>query len=421
MKVFLSCALFAVFLVNAQEKSNSNFNRWSVENNMGQNKAIRPFTSGYFSSNPDKYFNINGLEHFDFGTRYMFSTSFGLKLDFAYDVIKNNNDISLPFKNVQYRIGIQGVSNLGRMMQFETFTNRFGLLAHVGIQISTLNPKLGVNTGISEQNGGLIFGLTPQFRIMNSFVITADFSAINNVRQHFNWDGSYAATDNNLTGLMYNTSLGLTYYIGENEKHADWYIAEKETEKVDNEARKRLDKIENLMNDTDRDGVVDYLDAENNTPVGVAVDAKGRFIDSNNNGVPDELERKEIDRKIVNAENKSNAITELISKGYVNIFFNINKDEPNSGSTNSIYNIVQFLKQYPDTKIILTGFSDPSGDENKNINLSNRRAQNVYKIIYSSGISKDRIQVVGQGIDKSYPQDTKSGLYLARRVSISIQ
>jgi OOP family OmpA-OmpF porin len=421
MKLFISCALFAVFLVHAQEKSNSNFNRWSVEVNVGQNKAIRPFSSGYFSSNPDKYFNINGLEHFDIGTRYMFSTSFGLKLDYAYDVIKNNNDISLPFKNVQYRIGLQGISNLGRMMQFETFTNRFGLLAHAGIQISTLNPKLGFNAGNSEQNGGLIFGLTPQFRLMNSIVITADFSAINNVRQHFNWDGSYAATDNNLTGLMYNTSLGITYYIGKKEKHADWYITYKESEKVDNEARKRIEEIETLMNDTDKDGIADYLDQENNTPAGVAVDSRGKFIDLNGNGVPDEMERKKTDIEIVSEGSKSDAIKELISRGYVNIFFNINEDEPNSGSTNSIYNIVKFLKLYPDTKIILTGYSDASGDENKNISLSNRRAQNVSKIIYSSGVSKDRIQVVGQGVDNSYPLDTKSGLNLARRVSISIK
>ena len=42
-----------------------------------------------------------------------------------------------------------------------------------------------------------------------------------------------------------------------------------------------------MLQDTDRDGVVDYLDAEPNTTGGVAVDTKGRAIDVNKNGVPD--------------------------------------------------------------------------------------------------------------------------------------
>lgn len=44
------------------------------------------------------------------------------------------------------------------------------------------------------------------------------------------------------------------------------------------------------MNDTDKDGVPDYLDVENNSIAGVTVDTKGRMVDKNNNGVPDELE-----------------------------------------------------------------------------------------------------------------------------------
>ena len=44
------------------------------------------------------------------------------------------------------------------------------------------------------------------------------------------------------------------------------------------------------MNDADKDGVPDYLDVENNSIAGVAVDTKGRMVDKNTNGVPDELE-----------------------------------------------------------------------------------------------------------------------------------
>ena len=53
----------------------------------------------------------------------------------------------------------------------------------------------------------------------------------------------------------------------------------------------RINDLETLMNDTDKDGVPDYLDVENNSITGVAVDTKGRMIDVNKNGVPDELEK----------------------------------------------------------------------------------------------------------------------------------
>jgi OOP family OmpA-OmpF porin len=175
------------------------------------------------------------------------------------------------------------------------------------------------------------------------------------------------------------------------------------------------------MDDTDKDGIADYLDQENNTPAGVTVDSRGKYIDLNRNGVPDELEKKVSNKN--NAEvivSKEDAIKNLVDKGYVNIFYDVNEDEPNSGSTNSVFYLVQFLRQYPDAKIKLLGYADKRGNEVKNVNLSQRRAQNLSNLIISSGISKDRIEVVGQGIDNSYNDETKSGLNLARRVSITI-
>jgi OOP family OmpA-OmpF porin len=215
-KLFTAVFIVSSFLTFSQEKyqEESKYDRWSVEFNTGQNKAIRPFTTGYYSSDPTVYFNINGVEHYDLGLRYMLSPVFGFKLDVAYDVIKNNDNASSPFENNQYRIGLQGVANLGRLMQFESFTNRFGLLAHAGIQVSQHIPQLGINKDVSEDNGGIMFGLTPQFRLTNYLALTGDFTVINNIRQHLNWDGSYAAKDYNLTGLMYNTSLGITMQTG---------------------------------------------------------------------------------------------------------------------------------------------------------------------------------------------------------------
>ncbi len=395
------------------------FNSWSVEANFGQNKAVKPFAVNYYSSDPTKYFNFSDVNHFDVGVRYMFSTKFGLKLDFASDEVKNQKgNLSLDFKTQQYRLGLQGVANLGRIMAFETFTNRFGLLGHAGIQVSQLTSKMGVTKDVSEDNGGVIVGFTPQVRITNWLVATADFSVLSNLRQHLNWDGSYADSDNNLSGTMYNTSIGLTAYLGKNEKHADWYLVDDLIKSKDDELREKLLNIEKMLEDTDRDGVPDYLDAENNTPTGLPVDTKGRYVMTPQSNGNDQLVNGDNTANINSPFSKDNASKSLIEKGYVNVFFDVDNDTPNAGSSSNIYYMVQFLSQNPNAKAKLVGYADPRGDNSENSDLSKRRAKSVYDILVKSGINTSRISIEGHGVDTTYPSDSKVGLDLARRVSI---
>lgn len=426
MKKLLVIALLAAFgTATAQDEDMSEkglYNRWSFEVNAGQNKPVRPFATGYYSADPSKYFNFSGVNHIDLGVRYMFSNVFGLKLDYGMDQFSEQTGSgSLAFDTKLNRFGFQGVMNLGRLLRFETFTNRFGILAHAGVQVSQFAVNAGLNNGVKEDNGGVMFGITPQVRLAKWLALTADFTVVNNVRQHLNWDGSAAGSSENLSGVLYNTSLGLTVYLGKKEKHADWYISEAASTKADAETLKRIEAIETSMNDTDRDGVVDYLDVENNTPNGVAVDTKGRFIDTNKNGTPDELEPSKGKESSANYSTVvANAAKELVEKGLINVFFDVNQDMPNAGSTNNVYTILHYLRENPSSNAKLIGFADSRGDEQLNKDLSQRRAQNVYTILVASGIDANRITIDGQGVDTNYTTDSTIGLDLARRVSIQI-
>ena len=113
---------------------------------------------------------------------------------------------------------------------------------------------------------------------------------ISNLTQHVALDGQ-SNVDPSLirSGSIYTTSAGLTF-IFRKKRHTDWYWENVDTKKEYNDLLARIEDLETMLNDTDRDGVADYLDVENNTLNGVAVDTKGRAIDLNNNGVPDELE-----------------------------------------------------------------------------------------------------------------------------------
>lgn len=425
--IVVSSFSFAQTVESQNVSSENEFDRWSIEVNVGMNKPTKPFTSNYYSSDPKKYFNISSVNHFDVGARYMLSNSFGFKVDFGYDKIENQNGSgSLDFEAIQYRVGLQGVANLGSIMNFRSFTNRFNLLAHAGIQISQFTPKVGRFREITEDNGGVVFGFTPQLRITNSIVLTGDFSVINNLRQHYNWDGvSLSTEDNNLSGTMFVSSVGLTYYIGKNKKHVDWSDNIPLNNKVpddakDSEARKRIAELEKMLNDVDRDGVADYLDSQNNTPNGVVVDTKGRFIDVNRNGVPDELEKDGINEYNSSLYTKNNdAMSSLVENDYVNVFYDVNQDYPNSGSTSTVYQLIEFMKKNATVKINLQGFADLRGGDSINKDLSFRRANNLMKILVDSGISIDRIKVEAVGVDKVF-NGNKENLDYARRVSVTI-
>ena len=400
-------------------------NKWSFEFAFGSNKAVRPFGTGYNSSEIS-FLSLPSLNHFDFGFRYMLNSKFGIKSDLAFDIITNKiENGSLPFRSMQYRIGFQGIFDLGKVFQFNTFSNTFGLLGHGGIEYCHFKSKTGAGNqeAVFESNGGFLLGISPQIKLSERTVLTADFTVLSNVRQGLNWDGSISAQENNLSGLLYSTSLGLTFYIGKNKKHSDWYLS-KNVYDIDPKVSNRLDEIEKLMNDTDRDGVVDHLDLQNNTPGGLAVDLKGRYIDVNRNGTPDEFELEIIENDKIESkaqatqQSNNDAFKSLLENGLVNVFYDVNKVEPNIGSTNSVYGIISLLKKYPSINVKLVGYTDKSGSQKINQNLSEQRVKNLYNLFVLSGISKSRLQIIGQGVDNSIPSNSKTVFQLARRVSI---
>ena len=405
--------------------SNTEVNKWSIEFSIGSNTAVRPFGTGYSSSEND-FFSLPSINHFDFGFRYMINSKFGIKSDFAFDVVSNKDGSgSLPFQSMQSRFGIQGVFDLGKVFEFNTFSNSIGLLAHGGIQFSQFKSKSEVTNqeALIENNGGFLIGLTPLIKLSDKTILTLDFTAISNVRQHLNWDGSNSAQENNLTGLLYSTSIGLVFYIGKEAKHSDWDVP-KVVAQIDPEVNRRLDEIETLMNDTDKDGVLDYLDAQNNTPNGVIVDGKGRFLDTNKNGTPDEFEPKLIENNKIQKMEEAiqqleyNTLKSMLENRLINVFYDVNEAEPNRNSANSIYGLISLLKRNKNVNIRLEGFSDNSGSEKANLNLSERRVKNLYNLLLLGGISENRIKIIGNGEDNSINSNSKTALQLARRVSV---
>ena len=407
--------------MNAQDGGANDFNKWSIDINGGVNKAANPFTQGY-------HMNADNLFHADLGFRYMFNTKFGLKIQGGYDVLNDDGDTENKFETKVIGMNLQGYMNLGRIMEFETWTDRINLLGHLGVGISQATNDLYDG---GDRLGNFIIGMGMQYRISNRIALNADFTMYNNFSQNKTWDGrDYDRQGRQgFDSSLYNATLGLSIYLGKHEQHADWYIDEKSDELEDIEDR--LGEMETMMNDTDKDGIPDYLDSEPNTITGVAVDSKGRTIDRNNNGVPDELEsyidnknteiRNEVKSGSLGGGTGSGYIKELVNGGYVNVYFDFNKDTPNQESVNGINFLIRYLLENPNASADVIGYADEVGNSAYNQELSNRRAENVKKILVDAGIDGSRLTIVANGEDTSITQGSKQARRVVRRVTFILK
>lgn len=384
------------------------FNKWSIEVSGGANKPFRTFTPG-FRTDRVNFFTV------DLGTRYMFNNKFGLKLDFGYNKFENNDETP-EFESTYLRGDIQGVVNLGRVLNFEDWTSCIGLLMHAGGGVYQLKADNGFDG--EDWGANLIGGFTAQLKLSDHVVLTGDVTGIANGFQNWNFDGM-SQTSTTVDGLILNGTLGLTFYLGGHEKHADWVTDVKTDELAALE--ERIGSVETMMNDSDKDGVPDYLDVEPNSTTGVAVDTKGRAVDLNNNGVPDELESYIENKTKTNTTTTGTDLQGLINGGYVNAYFDFNKDMPNAQSTAGINFLIKYLKENPAAKADVIGYADEIGNSDYNKQLSQRRAENVKKILVDSGIDGSRLNIIANGEDSSVNKDNKQARQVVRRVTFIIK
>lgn len=432
--------LIAIFLSNSNLiAQNKEYNKWSFELNGGATQPLYNWTEGYSTS--------LGFLHLDAGFRFMMNDKFGLKASVAHENIKNGKD-SEHFKTNIQRYSVEGVVNVGRILSFEDWTKTIGLLVHAGASYTTLKYDNFPNR--KDDAIAVIFGITPQVKLSNRIALTFDFTALNNFGQGYTWDGADRPNNEIQAGgtvvvdgesgivditvpdpsakflkhfnPIINTTVGLTFYLGNKPSHADWHFSDSKTNKI-KELEDRIQLIENYLIDSDGDGILDYLDLEPNTPSGNMVNIKGVSIDLNKNGIPDSYEAYFIEyTKPTEDETQlvdSDKARELINDGYVAMYFDFDKSEPKN--IDAAHFVLTYLKRNPESNVEINGYADSVGNTEYNLNLSDERAKNVSKILEDAGIDKSRIKIVGQGIDTSLNGNSKVASSFARRVTFSVK
>ena len=405
-----------------------NYNRWSVNLNVGTNVGIRPFSTGYYATTPN-YFVKPEFNHVDLNVRHMFNTKFGVMWDFAYDNFSEDSG-SPEFSNNMYRTSFQGVLNMHRVMHWEEFTETFGLQFHLGPGFTFLHGPRTTTFNHYDNIFSILGGSTLLVKVSEKLAFSLDYTIISNLTQHVALDGQTKLDPGfSRSGLVYTTTFGATFYFGKKERHADWYWENLNVKDEYKDLLARVEELEIMMNDTDKDGVPDYLDVENNTIGGVAVDTKGRAVDLNNNGVPDELETY-INNKygdlqttinnLATGEYSSAQMKQMINGQYVNVFFDFDETRITTGTISAINFLLKYLNANPEANAEVIGYADEMGNAEYNVALSRKRAQRVIEMLVRSGIDPKRLKLVVKGADKSVPKESKLARQLVRRVVFKV-
>jgi outer membrane protein OmpA-like peptidoglycan-associated protein/outer membrane protein W len=168
--------------------------------------------------------------------------------------------------------------------------------------------------------------------------------------------------------------------------------------------------------DSDQDGVPDYLDKCPNTPPGVKVDAQGCPLDSDGDGVPDYLDKCPGTPPGLKVDANGCEIEELVLRG-VNFETASAKLTPDSASV--LDGVVAVLRQRPNARAEIHGYTDSVGGAAYNQKLSERRAQSVMEYLVDHGIPASGLGAEGFGkADPIASNATPEGRAQNRRVTV---
>lgn len=92
-----------------------------------------------------------------------------------------------------------------------------------------------------------------------------------------------------------------------------------------------------------------------------------------------------------------------------------------AGSNDELDRVAKVLNQYPQTNIIVAGYTDSKGADDYNKMLSERRAESVKNALTGMGVNQSRITTIGYGKSKPIADNsTEAGRLKNRRVEIVI-
>ena len=410
---FVMAILFSLG-VNAQD-----YNKWSIDAGAGVSiLSSSGLSEGYNTPFPNLW-TMNG------GIRYMFNNKFGVRVGGGFDQL-NQAGNSPKFATRIWNVNVQGVANLGRVLAFEEFTKNIGLLGHVGVGYGYMTSK---NFRGVDNLGIITFGLTPQVRLSDRVTLLLSGTFNWYLTQQYTFNGENLTKDVNMTpmrhvnfqGLNFTAAAGLQIALGKKRVHADWYGVKREDKDDDKKVAQNEKTVNNHITRGGSDVAANGQRIEND---------KNALANNNVNNANDSDDEGDVNNSNIasNQNTTTNNIIvesvdpakELIEKGYVNAYFGFDSSEPQDGSLWAVGFVANYLKQNPDAKLNIIGYTDQVGNAGYNEKLSKKRADAVKQLLVEMGVDTSRLASEGKGIDKGTKAKSAGARRLVRRVSFEL-
>jgi peptidoglycan-associated lipoprotein len=93
---------------------------------------------------------------------------------------------------------------------------------------------------------------------------------------------------------------------------------------------------------------------------------------------------------------------ELFSREVADAYFDYDKADIRADARDALSKTAQFLRSYPQIKVVLGGHCDERGSTEYNIALGDRRAEAAKNFLVSLGVAADRMQTVSYGKERPF-------------------
>ena len=391
--------------------------------------------------------------HIRKATDYFFS----IRMDLFYGQSKGS-DNNRSFTSTMYSSNFLGVFNLNSMRYDKSVRNAhlYGLL---GGGVNSFEAEF-----IDNRANGVVpreiapqgtFGAGIAFRLGKRVNIGLEHQAsvlFGNRADLVDGINTGGGTKSVFRDVLNYSRLGININIGSSTKLSEPLYWISPLDMVLKDLEEIKGKQDMALADADNDGVIDAIDQEPNTPPDVPVDTKGRTLDSDKDGVPDYKDIEpynpprpgeivDTDGVITNPIDAVEGVTEERVKELIDMALQENKLTESASSVaewflpmihfpvsdyairysdyGTLSGIAQMLKNNPQLRLVVVGYTDQTGDEGRNKNLSYDRALSVIEhLVNNHGIGRGRLILQFRGQEDALVPAASN--YMNRRVEFRV-
>lgn len=108
-------------------------------------------------------------------------------------------------------------------------------------------------------------------------------------------------------------------------------------------------------------------------------------------------------------------LQELFDRDVKDAYFDYDKADIRSDARDALSQTAQFMRSYPQLKVVIEGHADERGSTEYNLALGDRRAAAVKQFLVSLGITADRMDTVSYGKERPFCTESNEQCYQQNR------